>query len=199
MIMEDYAWVIEYLPSGHASQLRKEPIVQLIGAKFFTLLEATVKPEATLTIGQKVYVGKEGRQEVDRIKGRLKYSDLTNGAKEFLPNVLRKAVEEREKDFVDFINRSKPISIRVHTLDLMPGVGKKNMEALLSEREKKAFESFADVKARVSTLPDPVLIFVHRITSELEGNEKYYLFTKPPFEAFPGNTGRPSYGHGRRY
>ncbi|MDO8554106.1 MAG: DUF655 domain-containing protein [Candidatus Micrarchaeota archaeon] len=195
--MEDYAWVIEYLPSGHSSQLRREPVVQLVGAKFFTILEATVKPEATISIGQKICVGKEGRSEVDRIKGRMKYVDMTNGAKEFLPNVLRKAVEEREKDFVDFVNRSKPISIRVHTLDLLPGIGKKNMEALVAEREKKPFESFVDLKARVPTLPDPVMIFVHRIISELEGNEKYYLFTKPPFEAFPTHNNYG--GQGRRY
>ena len=197
--MEDYAWVIEYLPSGHSAQLRQEPVVQLVGAKFFTLLEATVKPEATMSIGQKVNVGKEGRQEVERIKGRLKYADMTNGAKEFLPNVLRKAVEEREKDFVDFVNKSRPISIRVHTLDLLPGIGKKNMEALLAEREKKPFESFVDLKTRIPTLPDPIAIFTNRIISELEGNEKYYLFTKPPFEAFAGSQHGGHHGGPRRY
>lgn len=179
--MEDHAFVIEYLPSGHAAQLRREPIVQLVGEKFFTLLEATVRAAANIVIGQKVYVGKEGRTEVERIKGRIKFSDLTNSAKESLSSVLKKIIEEREKDFVTFINNSKPISIRVHTLDLLPGVGKKNMEAILSEREKKPFESFADLKQRVSTMPDPLGIFTHRIISELEGNEKYYLFTKPPF------------------
>ena len=108
--MEDYAFVIEYLPSGHASQLRREPIAQLIGDRFFTLLETTVKPEATLVMGQKVCVGKEGRTEIDRIKGRIKFSDLTNAARESLSAVLRKIVEEREKDFISFINNAKPIS-----------------------------------------------------------------------------------------
>jgi len=28
---------------------------------------------------------------------------------------------------------------------------------------------------------DPTGVFVHRIMSELQGSEKYYLFTKPPF------------------
>ncbi len=178
--MEDYAWVIEYLPLGHAAQIKKEPVVQLLGAKFFTLLEATVKPNATIVLGQKVYVGKEGREEVDHIKGRISYEKLTSGAREFLPNILRKAVEEREEDFVRFINNARPISIRVHTLDLLPGIGKKNMQALLQEREKAKFESFADLKKRVPTLTDPVGIFVHRILNELEEKEKQYLFAKPP-------------------
>lgn len=179
--MEDYAFVIEYLPSGHAAQLRREPVVQLIGESFFTLLEATVIPAANIVIGQKVYIGKDGRAEIERIKGRIKFPDLTNSAKESLPAILRKIIEEREKDFVAFINNSKPISIRVHVLDLLPGVGKKNMESILDERNKKLFDSFADIKQRVPTMPDPAGIFVHRIMGELEGNEKYYLFAKPPF------------------
>ncbi|MEM3422669.1 MAG: DUF655 domain-containing protein [Candidatus Bilamarchaeaceae archaeon] len=179
--MEDYAWVIEYLPMGHATQIKKEPIVQLVGENYFTLLEATVKPDASIVLGQRVYVGKENRKEIDHIKGRISYDQLTNSAKEFLPATLKKIVESREKFFVNFINNAKPISIRVHTLDFLPGIGKKNMEALLRQREEKPFESFADIKSRVPTLSDPVLIFVNRIISELEGKEKQYLFVKPPF------------------
>jgi putative nucleotide binding protein len=178
--MEDYAWVIEYLPAGHANAIKREPVVQLLGSKFFTLLEASVQPNASIVMGQKVCVGKEGREEVAHIKGRLTYDDLTNGAREFLPPMLKKAVKEREKEFVDFVNRAKPISIRVHTLDLLPGIGKKSMAALLKEREEKPFESFEDMHKRVPAVSDPMGIFVHRILSELMGNEKYYLFTKPP-------------------
>jgi putative nucleotide binding protein len=184
--MEDYAWVIEYLPLGHASQIKKEPIVQLLGTKFFTLLEATVKPNVNIMLGQKVYVGKEGRQEIDHIKGRITYDKLTNAAKEALPNILRKAVEEREADFINFLNNAKPISIRVHTLDLLPGIGKKNMEALLREREKAKFQSFEDLRKRVPSLIDPIGIFANRILSELEGKERQYLFAKPPFGSESG-------------
>lgn len=180
--MEDYAWVVEYLPSGHAAALKREPLVQLLGTQFFTLLEASILPEASIIIGQKVCVGREGRQEVSHIKGRITYEDLTNGAREFLPNIVKKAVLEREADFINFINKAKPVSIRVHTLDLLPGIGKKTMESILAEREKKEFETFADMKARVSSLSDPVGVFTQRIVNELEGKEKYYLFTKPPFE-----------------
>ncbi len=179
--MEDYAWVIEYLPVGHASQIKREAVVQLLGDRYFTLLEATIKPGAAIVLGQKVYVGKEGREEIDHIKGRINYDKLTNSAREFLPNILRKVIVEREADFIKFLNNARPISIRVHTLDLMPGIGKKNMEALLRERDKAKFESFEDLKKRVPTLTDPVGIFIHRILSELEGNEKQYLFVKPPF------------------
>jgi len=181
--VEDYAIIIEYLPLGHAIDIKKEPVVQLIGENYFTLLEATIKPNATIVLGQRVYVGKDNRPEIDHIKGRIKYEQLTNSAKEFLPNAIKKIVETREKYFVNFINNAKPISIRVHTLDFLPGIGKKNMEALLRQREEKPFESFADIRTRIPTIGDPVSIFANRILSELEGKEKQYLFVKPPFGA----------------
>lgn len=180
--MEDWAFVIEYLPAGHAAALKREPVVQLVGAQFFTLLEATLKPNITVVNGQKIYVGKDKRDEIDRIKGRIKISDLTTSGRESLPMVLRKIIEEREDFFVEFLNNAKPISMRVHMLDLLPGIGKKNMEALLAEREKKPFESFQDIKTRIPTMPEPVVIFINRIISELEGHEKHHLFTKPYFE-----------------
>jgi len=184
--MEEYSWVLEFMPQGHATDLRREPVVQLIGEQFFTLLEASVKQDAAIVVGSKLYVGKEARGEIERIRRRITYNELSTGAKEVLPMILRKVIETQEKRFVEFINKATPISIRVHTLDLMPGIGKKNMEAIVAEREKKPFESFHDLKARVSTLGDPIGIFVHRIISELEGKEKYYLFVRPPFQPNEG-------------
>ncbi|MBD3397704.1 DUF655 domain-containing protein [Candidatus Micrarchaeota archaeon] len=182
--MEDYAWVVEYLPSGRAEDMRKEPLAQLVGHQFFTLLEASVKPNASVLVGTKIFVGKGEREEVDRIKRRITYNDLTNGAKEILPNVIKRIVDEREELFVNFLNKAGPISMRVHQLDLLPGIGKRNMEELIKEREKEPFKSFADIKERVSTVSDPAGVFVHRIISELEGKERYFLFTKPPQRAY---------------
>ena len=182
--MEDYAWVVEYLPAGKAADMRKEPLVQLVGHQFFTLLEASVKRDASVLVGTKIFVGKGDREEVDRIKRRINYGDLTNGAQEILPNVVKRVVEEREELFVNFLNKAAPISMRVHQLDLLPGIGKRNMEEILKEREKAPFESFADIKKRVPTISDPAGLFTHRIISELEGKERYFLFTKPPQRAY---------------
>lgn len=177
--MEEYAWIIDYLPQGRAADPRKEPLVQLIGHQFFTLLEATVKQEATVSIGQKVYIGKEQRQEIERIKGKLGFSQLTQNAKDNLLGILKGIVTSREADFIGFMNRAAPISMRVHQLELLPGVGKKHLESLLGERAKKPFDNFADLKARIPSIPDPSILFVHRIMNELEGKEKHYLFLQP--------------------
>jgi len=180
--MEEYAYVLDYLPCGASGSYSREPKVQLVGENFFTLLEATVKPNSNPAIGSRVYVGKDSRDVVEKIKKRLSFNELTAAAKDALPNVLRQIIMAREKDFIKFINTAGPISVRVHQLDLIPGIGKKNMEILLEERAKKPFEDFAEVKKRVPTWLDPIGSFVERIMSELEGKEKHYFFAKPFIE-----------------
>lgn len=182
--MEEYAIVIEYLPQGHSSDIKRQPTIQLVGYRFFTLLEAIVTPTSNIVVGKKVYVGKEKREEIEKVKGRLAYNDLTSSAKDVLPTIIKKIINEREKDFVDFLNDAGPLSIRVHQLELLPGIGKKHMNEILEKREERPFDSFADVKTRVTGIADPVIVFLNRILKEMEGKEKYYLFVRPQFQRF---------------
>ncbi|MEM2962970.1 MAG: DUF655 domain-containing protein [Candidatus Anstonellales archaeon] len=184
--MEEWAYVLDFMPQGMAASREAEPLAQVIGTKFFTLLEVILKPGVAVSIESKVYVGRDKRVEVDRIKRRIGVRELTNTAKTELHPVLKKIVQEREKDFVQFFNKCGPISIRLHQLELLPGVGKKHMEQILEERELRGFETFADIRNRVTLLSDPLNIIVTRIARELEGVEKYYLFVKPPLSSKKG-------------
>jgi putative nucleotide binding protein len=65
----------------------------------------------------------------------------------------------------------------MHALELVPGIGKKYMWQLINEREKKPFESFADLQKRTE-LPNPVKLITKRVMEELEGDSKYRLFTR---------------------
>ena len=51
------------------------------------------------------------------------------------------------------------------------------MWEVLNARKEKPFESFEDIKNRVKLLPDPKQLVVKRIISEIEGKEKYKVFT----------------------
>ena len=66
--------------------------------------------------------------------------------------------------------------MRMHQLELLPGLGKKHMWEVLEARKEKPFESFEDIKNRVKLLPDPKSIIIKRILSEIEGKEKYQIF-----------------------
>lgn len=179
---EEYAVVLDFLPYGKAGEARKEPLVQLLGGLQFTLLEATIKPDAKADIGERLYIGRGPRDKVIHIRGRIPYAQLTATAQREAQEGVRCIVAERENDFVQFLNRAGHLSIRSHALEHLPNIGKKHLEHILSEREKKPFESFADAEARVPHLTHLNESFVQRVMNELEGKEKYYLFVKMPSE-----------------
>jgi putative nucleotide binding protein len=63
-------------------------------------------------------------------------------------------------------------------LHLLPGIGKKLMWEVIEQREKKPFESFADISGRIKSLPHPARMIVSRVLREIEDpNEKYHVFT----------------------
>lgn len=178
--MEEYGLVLEHMPSGKATDMKREPLAQLLGENAFTLLEVVPKHDVPLAIGERVYIGKGDREKIDHIKSRIAYNDLTSAARAELKTVARKIIETREQHFVNFFNKCGAITIRLHQLELLPGIGKKHMNDLLTEREKKQFESFADIASRVKLLPDPAKVIADRIEEELMGESKYYILTRPP-------------------
>ena len=181
--MEEFAYVIDYVPY---SAKYDRPVLYLLGEKNFTLLEATAKDNAQVSLLQRVFVGKGERDVVEKIKRKIRYEDLTPAAKENLRDALKKIILSREKFFVDFINKAPAISRRVHSLSLLPGVGKKTLDNILREREKKPFESFEEIKERVGNWADPVLSIAMKIEEEIKGESKYRFFV-----ILPPKGGRP--------
>ncbi|MDO8480792.1 MAG: DUF655 domain-containing protein, partial [Nanoarchaeota archaeon] len=72
-----------------------------------------------------------------------------------------------------------PLSMRMHQLELLPGLGKKHMWEILEQRDIEPFKDFEDLKKRVKLLPSPEKAVAKRILKELEGNEKHNLFVEP--------------------
>jgi len=179
---EENAYVLDFLPHGRAgvrAAYRAGALVQLIGEEYFTLLEAILKEGSIAKTGDKVYVGKEQRTEITYIMGRVGYEELTTTAKMELPNVMEKIILNREKWFINFFNTAQAITPRMHALELIPGIGKKYMWQIINERERKPFESFADLQTRAS-VPSPAKLIAKRVLEELEGESKYRLFTRAP-------------------
>ncbi len=181
---EDYAYVLDFLQSGKAFTHRAEPITQLLGEAMFTLLEATPKPEATLTIGERVYIGKDERDKIMLIKSRIGYEELTQTARNELPNMVMRIIKADEKHYVDVFNNAGALNIRQHALELLPGIGKRHLETILKARDEKKFESFEDISKRVPLLQDPAKLISERVLAELQGSERFYMFTKPYRQRF---------------
>ncbi len=177
---DEYAIVLDFLPKGRAVG-KPEPLAQVIGEKYFRLLEIVVKPGVVLKHGDKIYIGEGEWQQVERIKRRISARELTNFSKNELPFTVERIVREHEQHYVDFFNKSQPISTRVHQMELLPGIGKKHMFDILQERKKGTFKSFEDLRSRIKLLPEPVGMIVKRILQEIENeNERFRLFAAGP-------------------
>ncbi|MCX6804223.1 MAG: DUF655 domain-containing protein [Candidatus Diapherotrites archaeon] len=192
MTAEEYGYVLDYMPTGKPSAAKTEALAQIIGRDYFTLLEIVPKSGISLTVGEEVYVGKEARPKVELVKGRITFRDLTSNSLSELEEVIGKIVILQKEKYLGFFNTSRAISLRRHQLELLPGMGKKHMLALLDEREKKPFATLEEVLLRVKGTPEPVKAIVKRIIEELEGSEdKHYLFVRPPAEPRLQRYGRP--------
>lgn len=180
MVAEDHAIVLDYLPSGKSNSFKENPLAQVIGTEFFTLLE--VVPKAELKPFEKVYIGPEARDKISFIKRRIQYNELTSNSVSELQNVVEKVVEENLPRFVNFYNNCGAITIRRHQLELLPGIGKKHVLNILNEREIKQFESFEDMDKRLTSVPNPKKAVVKRIMQELMGEDdpKHFLFVRKP-------------------
>jgi len=176
MAKEEHVIVLDYLPNGYPLERKRMPIVQAIGKTNLTLLEIVPRRGTSFESGEEVYVGEGKREKVSYILGRLNREKLTEAGKSELQEVIQKIVQENEAKYVSFFNRADAINKRMHQIELLPGIGKKHMQEILKQREEKDFESFEDMKSRVSNLPDPEKAIEKRIFQELTTMERYKLF-----------------------
>jgi putative nucleotide binding protein len=176
---EEYAYVLDFTPRGKSITVRGREgvIIQAIGEERLTLLELLGIPNSTVEIGERLYIGREAREKVSSVLGRLEYNDISQAAKNELANIIEKVVIANEKRFVNYINNAQPITPRIHALELIPGIGKTYMMTIIKERDKKKFETFSDLQSRVG-LRDPAKLVAKRILDEIMGQARMNLFAR---------------------
>ena len=178
-VREENAIVLDHLEHGYPFEQAsvKTPIVQALGVSHLTLLELIPKKGMMLQPMQKVYIGEGKREEIHHIKGKIPAEKLTATAGNTLSEAVEEIVTAQEDRFVEFFNKAQPLSMRMHQLELLPGLGKKHMWEVLNARKEKPFANFEDIRERVKLLPDPKQLIIKRIISEIEGKEKYRIFS----------------------
>jgi putative nucleotide binding protein len=176
MEKEENAIILDYLPNGYPLERKMMPIAQAIGKTNLVLLELVPRRGISLDVGEEVYIGEGKRDKIYYILGRLHRERLTESAKNQLQEFIEKIVKEREKEFVNFFNKSEAINKRLHQIELLPGFGKRHMQEILKQRKEKEFESFEEMKNRIQNLPDPEKAVQKRILTELINIERHNLF-----------------------
>lgn len=176
---EEYAYVLDYVTRGKSTTVRGREgiIITAIGEDRLTLLEVLGVPNTTFEIGERIYIGKEGRTKILSVLGKLEYERISAAAQSELKNVVQTIVTNNEKRFIDYINHSQPLTPRIHALELIPGIGKTYMKTILEERERQPFTDFGDLQNRVG-LKEPAKQITQRIMEEITGEVKVTLFVK---------------------
>ncbi len=176
---EEYAFVLDFNSRGKSSTVRGRDgiIVTAIGEDRLTILEVLGVPNSTFEIGEKIYIGKEGRTKVLSVLGKLDYEKISSSAQSELEPIVETIVTVNESKFIEYLNKAQPLTPRIHALELIPGIGKTYMKSMLEEREKKNFESYQDLQERVG-LKEPVKHISERIMDEITGQSRMNLFVK---------------------
>lgn len=172
--------MLDYLPQGRSTErgFSREAIALGLGESELKLLEIIPKLGTPLVAGSRIPLVPQERQlpPIDHVRRRLGYGDLTSEAQRELPVALEKIVLGEPARFLKFFNQAEAVSRRFHLLELLPGIGKKTMWAILEERRRGPFESFASLEER-TRVKHPEKLVVARIVQELQGVEdKYRLF-----------------------
>lgn len=173
---DEWGIVLDFLPKGHMSQRKEEPTAQILGEKYFSILEVMVREGATLMLEDRVYIGDQKRDHVKYIKRSLTVNDLTATARNELEVVIEKIVQQEEKRFIEFFNTAGPLTTRMHQLEVLPGIGKKHLWSIIETRKEKPFESYVDIKKRLPLLISPQRMIKNRIMNELTSDERHYVF-----------------------
>ena len=133
--------------------------------------------DSEFEIGEKIYIGKEGRTKVQSVLGKLDFEQISDSAQSEIPGVVESIIIKNEKRFVDYLNNAQSLTPRIHALELIPSIGKTHMNVLIQEREKKPFESFSDIENR-TRLKEPMKHISKRILEEISGETRMNLFVK---------------------
>src|SRR5438046_10243618 len=117
-----------------------------MGEQHFTRLEAELKVGATVVVPERIYIGRERREKIDRISSRISYDQLTANAKAEVGPLINELVKKQEERFGDFFNNSQPVTQRMHSLELLPGIGQKSLWTIVNTREINPTTSYKDIQ-----------------------------------------------------
>jgi putative nucleotide binding protein len=175
----DRAVVLDHLPHGRAGddrpQYQKPPVAYALTVADLQLVELTLTEESDISIGDWIPLDQDAGV-VQRIR-QIEYDDLSQGARNELDYAVDELVESTEDRFIDFYNDAQPITLRLHQLNLLPGIGKKLRNNVLDARKRGPFDDFEELTERVSGLHRPKEKLVERILEELQKEDlKYKTF-----------------------
>jgi putative nucleotide binding protein len=175
--------ILDILLYGHPEQGRpgwaKHSLAQILTFPDFVLYEVKLNKDSDIKVQEKdFYENFLKDRKLGEVLKKIDYNNLTATSKSLIEPILEKEVLNYEEAFINFFNNSTSITPRMHSLKLLPGIGKKHMWEIIEARQKQHFNTFQDIADRTS-LSHPSRQVALRIIKELQREGiKYYLFSK---------------------
>ncbi|MFC7042856.1 DUF655 domain-containing protein [Halonotius sp. GCM10025705] len=175
--------IVDYLPHGRPDdtrpQYQKAALAYALETETFDLLELTLTEDADVNIVDRIPIDEAADDAVIEDVTDIEYDDLSNSGVSELEYAVEAIIDADEQRFVDFYNDAQPISLRLHQLNLLPGIGKKLRNKIIDKRKRQPFESFEDLADRVGGLHNPKEVIAERIMEELRDEDlKYKIFVR---------------------
>ncbi|MEM0056898.1 MAG: DUF655 domain-containing protein [Candidatus Geothermarchaeota archaeon] len=181
--IEEYGYVLDFFEAERSIKVRRIDgttksvrifglIGQVLGENCFYLMEFQLDPRVSIKHLDRINVGRQ-RPAMLRFLSFISYNDLTEKAKENLVSAIERAILASEKMWVNFLNNAGPITIKVHSLELLGAIGKKRIIKIIEEREKEPFKSFRNFYERTGI--NPIKAIAERVLEELMGEQEYYI------------------------
>ena len=176
---EEYAYVLDFCSMAKSKTVRGRDgiIITALGEERLTLLEILGVEDSIFDIGEKIYIGKEGRTKVQSVLGKLDYKQISGSSQSEIDNVVKTIVRNNEERFVDYINNAQPLTPRKHSLELIPGIGKTYLKLIIEQINKQKFLNYKEMEERAG-LKEPVNHLSKRIIEEISGETQFRLFVK---------------------
>lgn len=97
---EEHAYVLDSKLRAKSTTVhgRTGIIVIAIGEERLTLLEILGIENSTFDVGERIYIGKEGRTKVQSVLGKIDYIKISDSAKNEIPEVVELIVTKNEKN-----------------------------------------------------------------------------------------------------
>lgn len=173
--------VIDFYPQGKSLSHRRSedynPLAVVVTIEWFQFFDVILMRKSKISIGDGLLLSSINKK-ILRLN-KLRYNQLSSSALEVLPVIIKDIVATYESRYVAFFNQAQPLTTQMHQIQLLPGIGQKRLWTILEARKNDLFSSFSDLTKRTG-ISDPWSMFTNRILLELEGEPKYYLFTKKP-------------------
>lgn len=174
-IRETHAYVLDVKSRARSTihRSREGMIVTALGEQRFVLLEMLARPGSVFEVGERIEV--DG--QIQAVLGRLDHSRISDSAAREVPRAIQQIVECGESRFAAYVNTAGLVTTQAHAIGMLPGVGKSLLNAILEERRKRPFDSYADIETRTGWR-SPAENLVQRIRDEMEGRTGIRLFVR---------------------